>query len=224
MTWDWWVTTILAGIAALGVFVNEVRHRRSQPVVDVRARAVKSNPLPGRAFGKGDWLMEMRNFGTVEALNVMVVGMELSVFPGEKGPPVTHLPPGERVNFSATPTALGVSGGGWMLLTYMTPSTPHGRGEWTWWPACETGELAEVRQRQLTRPVWKRLLARFAYPDRLPSPFTIAASRRTAVTQAALTYTPGTSPSPTRSLWRVRLASRLMREPLPAVATTRDDD
>lgn len=140
------------------------------------------------------------------------------------GPPIVRLSPGGRVCFSATPSQLGVSGGGWMLLTYITPATPHGRSEWTWWPANETGELAAVRRRQLTRSVWKRLLARFAFPDRLPSPFTIATSRRTALSQAALTYTPGEPYSSKGRMWRVRLAARLMREPLPDVVTTQGRD
>lgn len=225
MNWEWWITTTLAAVAALGVVVNEVRHRQSRPVIDVRARAVKRLPFSGmRAFGEGEWLMEIRNFGTVEALDVNVVGMELEVFRGEEGPPVARLPPGGRVRFSATLSRLAPNAGGWVLLTYITPATPHGRSEWTWWPADETGELAAVRRRQLTRPVWKRLLARFAFPDRLPSPFTIATSRRTALSQAALTYTPGETHSSKGKMWRVRLVGRLMREPLPDEVTTQEHD
>lgn len=216
MTWEWWVTTVLAGIAAIGVVLNEFRHHMSRPLIDVRVRAVKKNPFPEmRAFGEGEWLMEIRNFGTVDALDIQCVGIGMQTFGIESGPPIGNLPPGESVRFSATPTqGTGVEGV-WLLLTYMTSSMPHGKCEMSWWPAAEGGELAAVRRRQLKRSLWKRWLARSAFRGHAPSPLTLPKTRRTALSQEALTYEPPSEAAAQGKMWRVRLATRLLREPVP---------
>ena len=204
--WGWLVTTVLAGIGAVGVVIGLAHRRMDRPWVQLAAQ-IGTSPEPSAWIKVGGPLQRsarITNFGRDAALAVRVFGAGLTVDSPWEGPPWDSIPPGKEWSFTVT-VEDDAADEAWFLITWTTARTRHGYQHWAWLPALQEGPLAEVRSAQLRRGLLQRVVARATTPS-MPSPGSVPTGVvRTSPTRSARRRARPASPRwprLRRALWR----------------------
>lgn len=217
VVWERWHWVRTRPTAVLTVVTEEPTPREPDSTRDFFAQISGDLASDGR---KGTLI----NWGTAAAIGVSVKGMHCKLGPAKRGqPPITELAPRSEVKFAIDVDDEDVERA-WILVIWTPTSGRRDRLRTAWFPVLATGELAQVRARQLG---WRSSLRRTAWrlaTQQIATPATAAVGSRRSMPPKELPPAVQKSTPPHTTRWRQWLLTRLQASDSQIVAAAMEPE